>query len=216
MTTQPPNIVDEPTAERGGGRYHHGNLRAALLQAAEDELVEKGIEHFSLRGVAKRAGVSHAAPAHHFTDTDGLLTALARTGFRRLHAAQLEAMEEAEDKPGAQLAALGLGYVRFALANPALFRLVFSSDRPDYENEELRRTAEQSYNLLVDRVEQAIGERARTTEEASRNIAAVWAAAHGLADLLVAGRLKNMVGLPEAEREAAILDIVARAASIRR
>src|SRR5262252_290185 len=60
--------------------YHHGNLRAALLEAAEAELEAQGIEAFSLRGVAKRAGVSHAAPAHHFGDANGLLTGLAAEG----------------------------------------------------------------------------------------------------------------------------------------
>ena len=63
--------------------YHHGDLAAALLAAAEAELAEKGVEAFSLRSVAKRAGVSHAAPAHHFGDATGVLTALATEGFRR-------------------------------------------------------------------------------------------------------------------------------------
>ena len=61
-------------------QYHHGDLRAALLRAAEAELNEAGIEAFSLRRVAKRAGVSHAAPAHHFRDVRGLLTALSAEG----------------------------------------------------------------------------------------------------------------------------------------
>ena len=61
--------------------YHHGDLRKALLEAGEEELSERGGENFSMRGVAKRAGVSHAAPAHHFRDKAGLLTALAQRGF---------------------------------------------------------------------------------------------------------------------------------------
>ena len=67
--------------------YHHGDLRAALLRAAEVELSERGVEGFTLRGCARRAGVSHAAPAHHFGDADGLLTALAAEGFARFNAA---------------------------------------------------------------------------------------------------------------------------------
>ena len=72
-------------------RYHHGDLKMALLRAAEAELAENGIESFSLRAVAKRAGVSHGAPAHHFKDAKGLLTALAqrpgplRTPYNVLH-----------------------------------------------------------------------------------------------------------------------------------
>ncbi|MEO0497745.1 MAG: helix-turn-helix domain-containing protein, partial [Pseudomonadota bacterium] len=65
------------------GPYHHGDLREALLTAAEVELTDRGIEGLSLRGVAKRAGVSHAAPAHHFGDKAGLLTALTTIGFQR-------------------------------------------------------------------------------------------------------------------------------------
>jgi AcrR family transcriptional regulator len=68
--------------------YHHKDLRAALLTAAEAELTEVGLERFSLRSVAKRAGVSHAAPAHHFGDVGGLLTALCAEGFHRFLAAQ--------------------------------------------------------------------------------------------------------------------------------
>src|SRR5262245_45102253 len=85
--------------------YHHGNLRAALLEAAEAELEAEGIEGFSLRGVAKRAGVSHAAPAHHFGDASGLLTGLAAEGYRRFVAAQKNASSDGMS----QLVAAGLG-----------------------------------------------------------------------------------------------------------
>lgn len=75
MTADPPRLKDAPPPPPRP--YHHGDLRAALLHAAEEELAERGMEAFSLRSVAKRAGVSHAAPAHHFGDAQGLLTALA-------------------------------------------------------------------------------------------------------------------------------------------
>ena len=80
--------MTQPEPRRAARPYHHGALRAALLAAAEAELAETGIERFSLRSVAKRAGVSHAAPAHHFGDTGGLLTALAAEGFTRFLATQ--------------------------------------------------------------------------------------------------------------------------------
>ena len=104
--------------------YHHGDLRAALLAAAEVELTEKGVEAFSLRSVAKRAGVSHAAPAHHFGDARGLLTALAVEGFRRFLATQHRREALAAPDPRAQLVAAGLGYVDFALAYPAALGIV--------------------------------------------------------------------------------------------
>ncbi len=105
--------------------YHHGDLRAALLAAGEAELTEKGVEGFSLRAVAKRAGVSHAAPAHHFGDVGGLLTALAAEGFRRFQAT-LDAREAGIGDPRERAVAAGLGYMEFAMARPALFRLVFA------------------------------------------------------------------------------------------
>ncbi len=117
----------EPVEERP---YHHGNLFSVLLDSAEQELIERGIEGFSLRGVAKRANVSHAAPAHHFGDANGLLTALAARGFERFIQRQRDFRQRAPSDPRAQLEASGVGYVVFALENPAIFRLMFSSDRP--------------------------------------------------------------------------------------
>ena len=110
--------------------YHHGDLRQALLAAAERELEEKGIEGFSLRGVAKRAGVSHAAPLHHFKDTRALLTALAAQGFERFLAAQRARQAKAAADGLSQLVASGMGYIDFALTHRAIFRLMFSSTAP--------------------------------------------------------------------------------------
>lgn len=192
------------------GRYHHGDLRAALLDAAERELQESGIEGFSLRAVAKRAGVSHAAPAHHFVDVKGLLTALAALGFRRLVAEQRRAMAQAGDAAAAQLPAAGLGYVRFAFANPALFRLIFSSDRPDFEDPELSAAAGEAFGMLVTEVAAATG-RDEGTPPDTADVAAAWAMAHGLADLLSAGRLKALLEEPQEARDRIVLELVARA-----
>ena len=119
-------------------RYHHGALHDALLGAAEAELAETGLEAFSLRRVAKRAGVSHAAPAHHFGDAGGLLTALAAEGFRQFTATMTAQEALAAPDPRARMIAAGLGYIGFAAQRPALFRLIFSSDRPDGAAPELR------------------------------------------------------------------------------
>ena len=130
--TSPRAGNDDGTATRASRPYHHGDLAAALLDAGEAELAEKGVEGFSLRGVAKRAGVSHAAPAHHFGDARGLLTAIATRGFERLIARQQDFQREAPPIPRAQLEASGLGYVAFATENPALFRLMLGSFRHDF------------------------------------------------------------------------------------
>ncbi len=184
--------------------YHHGDLRSALLAAAEAELADKGIEAFSLRSVAKRAGVSHAAPAHHFGDTQGLLTALAAEGYRLFLAAQGQREAKAAPDARAQLVAAGLGYIDFAAQRPALFRLLFGSNRTDYGNADLSSAANAAYAHLADQVFAAGGR--SVAEEA-----AVWAMAHGLADLMAAGRLKPIAAFQPADRDAMLAAIIARA-----
>lgn len=184
--------------------YHHGNLRAELLRAGEAELEERGVEGFSLRRVALRAHVSHAAPAHHFGDAGGLLTALAAVGFDRFISAQLARQRKADDAPLEQLVAAGLGYVDFACGNPGLFRLMFSSGRPDHSDEDLKRAATAAYEKLV-------GEVARVKPGAAAqdaDVTATWALVHGVADLLMSGRLKSLQKLGKAKREAEIASML--------
>lgn len=204
MTDLPPKLRPAPADPAAARRYHHGDLRAALLAAAEDELADRGMEGFSLRQVAKRAGVSHAAPAHHFGDVQGLLTALAAEGFRQFLAAQAAREAVAGPEPDAQLVAAGLGYVDFAMTRPALFRLLWQSERPDFRDADLGQAAGAAHQHLVDQVMAAGG--GSTADEA-----AVWAMAHGLADLMAAGRLDALRTLPDAAREAMIAGILRRA-----
>jgi AcrR family transcriptional regulator len=203
MSLDPPRLRAPSTPPAEARPYHHGDLRAALLAAAEAELAERGMEGFSLRSVAKRAGVSHAAPAHHFGDVQGLLTALAAEGFRQFLAAQAAREAVAEKDPASQLVAAGLGYVDFAIARPALFRLLWQSERPNFSDADLGQAARAAYQHLVDQV-MATGGRTAADE------AAAWAVSHGLADLLAAGRLKGVVSLPPAARDAMVAGIIRR------
>jgi AcrR family transcriptional regulator len=187
--------------------YHHGDLRAVLIGAGEAELAEHGIEGFSLRGVAKRAGVSHAAPAHHFRDANGLLTALAAEGFRRFVDKQTARQQIADEDALSQLVAAGMGYIDFAMAHPALFRLMFSSDRPDHAAEELHVAAGAAYRKLVEDVARLRGP---ATEPSSAEVMRTWAIAHGLADLMNSRRLKPLLGLRKAERDAALAAMLRR------
>ena len=200
-TAAPPVLTRDVAAKQS---YHHGDLRAALLSAAEDELAERGMEAFSLRSVAKRAGVSHAAPAHHFGDAQGLLTALAAEGFRQFLAAQAAREAVADKDPASQLVAAGLGYVDFAMARPTIFRLMWQSNRPDFAMPELAQASRAAFQHLVDQ-SMAAGGRSAADE------AAVWAMAHGLADLLAAGRLKGIGSLPPEARDAMVADMMRRA-----
>lgn len=196
-----------PVAGERRGRYHHGDLRAALLAAAEAELAERGVEKFSLRGVAKRAGVSHAAPAHHFGDANGLLTALAAEGFRRFVGVQRARQRRAAPDGADQLIAAGLGYIDFATTSPALFRLMFSSDRPQHGDPELALAAGAAFQQLVDDVARARGVGAPPMLD----VMSTWAIAHGLADLLNAGRMRHLLDMPPERREAAVTEILRRA-----
>ncbi|MBL9046052.1 MAG: TetR/AcrR family transcriptional regulator [Tabrizicola sp.] len=181
--------------------YHHGDLRAALLSAAEAELADRGIEGFSLRSVAKRAGVSHAAPAHHFGDVVGLLTALAADGFRRFQAT-LDAQEVGASGPRDRAVRAGLGYMRFAVERPALFRLIFSSAKPSFADPELVAAAETAYRHLQDLIAALGGGLADVT--------ALWALSHGLADLSSGQRLRSVAALPAPERETLLRQLFER------
>lgn len=181
--------------------YHHGDLRAALLAAGEEELTEKGVEGFSLRSVAKRAGVSHAAPAHHFGDTNGLLTALAAEGFTHFQDT-LDAREVGAVDDRDRAVRAGFGYLEFAIARPALFRLIFSSARPDFASADLSKAAGRAYDHLVGLVAVLGG--------GDADVLALWATSHGIADLAAGQKLRTMQGkLPE-EREAMIRSVLLR------
>jgi AcrR family transcriptional regulator len=181
--------------------YHHGDLRAALLAAAEVELAEKGVEGFSLRSVAKRAGVSHAAPAHHFGDTNGLLTALATEGFTRFQDT-LDACEDGASDARDRAVRAGFGYLEFALARPTLFRLIFSSVRPDFASPDLIAAANRAYDHLVGLVTALGGGEA--------DVIALWATSHGIADLAAGQRMRTLQGKSASDREAMIRAVLLR------
>lgn len=134
-------------------KYHHGDLNNALRRAAADLITERGAAGFSLREVARRAGVSHAAPAHHFGDTRGLLTAVATDAFRVLHATMIAAIEEIDD-PVDRLAALGRAYVEVSHSNPGHCAVVFRHDLIDPDDPGYRDWGNRAYGRLRDTVEE--------------------------------------------------------------
>src|SRR5688572_23464088 len=130
------------------GSYHHGELKSALLDAAASVLADHGVEGFTLRECARRAGVSHGAPAHHFGDVRGLLTALTAESFAQLEALMLEYRARAADDAYAQFAATGLAYVDYALAHRARFQLMFRSDRLTFGDPALAEISSRVYQQL--------------------------------------------------------------------
>lgn len=181
--------------------YHHGDLRRALLDAARAVLREQGPEGCSLREVARRAGVTHAAPYHHFPSREALLGALAAEAYAELDRAMAEAQAAAPAEPQAQLVAVGMGYLLHALRDPARFRLM---TRPEHLAPAARPpggvpsagappgepACEGSYGRLQRALEALLGRPA-----APRDAHLCWATVHGLALLALDGGL----GLPPGE-----------------
>jgi len=191
--------------------YHHGDLRAALLKAGESVLSETGIEGFSLRRVAREVGVSHSAPAHHFRDTQGLLAALAAEGFRQfLTAMQAWQAACASHDPAELLIASGLGYVDFSLATPALFKLMFGSDRLDSCAPELDAAAEAAFDHLAQDIARLRGVSPYEDGAAMADVMASWSMVHGFASLLLSGRMQPVPDMDPATREAFFRQVFAR------
>jgi AcrR family transcriptional regulator len=161
------------------------NARAALLAAAVEELVEHGHAGISLRAVARRAGVSHAAPKHHFDDRSGLLTAVAAQGFRDL-AAVLAAVDAAD--PEARLAALGQAYIDFGLGHPALFDLMFRTVELDPDDAALQEAQHSAIGFLAS----AAGRMGGPDRIPPSTLTVMaWALVHGLVVLARDGSLRD-------------------------
>jgi len=176
-------------------RYHHGDLHDALLKAAEAVLERDGLAGLTLRAVAREAGVSHAAPAHHFRDLAGLVSELAAIGYRRFGAAMAAA-----DAPGRRPADVGLArghaYLDFARAHPALYQLMFRAERLDMSNPALQQAADASFAGLVAAVGEGRGEtiaEAALTLDQAADVARAWSLMHGFVTLLLDGRLSEIL-----------------------
>jgi AcrR family transcriptional regulator len=161
--------------------YHHGNLRAALVRAAMELLEESGENALSLRAVARRAGVSPAAPYRHYADRETLVSAVAAVGYREL-AERLTAAHPSPSTPE-QFASVAIAYVQFALERPALFRIMFG-EPCDHDNDE-RIAATEAVSLYV----RAIVERTFPQADADAMATAIWALVHGLAFLYLDRKL---------------------------
>ena len=181
--------------------YHHGDLRRRMIEVGERLLEEKGVEGFTLRECARRAGVSPSAPSHHFGSVTGLLTAIATASFDGLSEAQECALAACDKKPGARIHAIGMAYIRHALAHPARFRVAFGQvplDRSDPD-------------ILAREIRALRGMTADSTGERDlyASITLAWSAVHGIAQLLIDGHL--FVVAPTLDREAFVGELVTRA-----
>ena len=197
-----------------GDRYHHGNLRRALVEAALEIVGEKDVASVSLREVARRAGVSPAAPYHHFSDKSFLLAAVAEDGFRRLTSRMREALEQPTNAMGRErLERLGRAYVRFATAEPAQYRVMFSPEFIGGAAEQLvHPAAMEALNVLVGELHSQSPQAAR--DELLVLAVTVWSACHGLALLISDGVLRRKEQLPIPQEDALIRAVTAQLARL--
>jgi AcrR family transcriptional regulator len=209
-------------AERAPGRrrrssgetpYHHGALHDGLLQAAERVLERDGLAGLTLRAVAREAGVSHAAPTHHFGDLTGLLSELAAIGFRMFNVAMVAA-RDSETLPMMKALANAKAYVAYAQAHPGMYSLMFRNERLDMTRPSLHEAATASFQGLANSAG-AGGEAALSLNQAAV-IARNWSLVHGFTMLLLDGRLKDILHkLPEGTTPGQLLDAMMRAAVAR-
>lgn len=197
-------------------KYHHGDLHQALLRAAETVLTRDGLQGLTLRAVAREAGVSHAAPTHHFGDLSGLVSELAAIGFRRFNAAMAEAAN-VEGDANVRGRARAHAYVGYARANPQMYGLMFRTEKLDMMRPALRDAASASFSSLAQSVGAVSPEQTEDDITADKigAIIQVWALMHGYTMLLLEGRLNGVFersgSTPDSLLDAVLLAAIGRA-----
>ena len=180
-------------------KYHHEDLRTALLREGMALVAEKGGHQWSLRELARRLDVSAMAPYRHFADKEALLTAIAADGYRQLWA-RLETAEKAPRPTHTPLLQQGIAYVRFALDCPALFRLMFSMKIPEGRSAELDTARAAAFDVLMRSIQTA-----GSADAPNVKAMGCWSLVHGLSLLL----LDDMLHMPEdADPEAWLAQVI--------
>ena len=168
--------------------YHHGHLEETLLKTAIQLIGEVGPGGFTLREVARRAGVSHNAPYRHFADRDQLLAAVAAQGFRELTQAMRDAAQR-QAAPLDQLKAAGLAYIEFALRRPEHFAVMFDAPVPKHASSDQTEAAEEAFGTLLGFVKACQHNRQLPSGEPLQFALLAWTMVHGIAKLATAKRL---------------------------
>lgn len=177
------------TLKKKKGSYHHKNLRAALLTLTRQIIAEEGVEQVTLRELARRLNVSRTAPYRHFKDKSTLLAAVAKDSFTKLNLELLRDFENAVT-PLDQLRHMMCHYVRFAVANPDHYKLMFGNgfNKSDYFPE-LAEVADETFAILAQAIFQCQEHRMVVEGDPNHQAYVVWSAVHGLANLIMDGKL---------------------------
>jgi AcrR family transcriptional regulator len=175
------------------------DLRQKVLKASLALIEEGGLDRLSMREVARKAGVSHQAPYHHFGDREAILAAIATEGFGMLQQELSRSLDKHAASQRSALEAVARTYVDFALRHPGYFRVMFRSDSVPIENyPEALKNADAAFGALVQAIDRSF---AGEPPEARRNLAfASWAFTHGLATLLLDGPLTRRAGTPKGQQ----------------
>lgn len=183
-------------------KYHHGNLKEALIEAGLEILAESGLDGLSLRTCAARVGVSHTAPKNHFGNMSGLLTAIAARGYGQL--AEWMRRDLPDHATRQQIRDFALeGYVAFARAQPALFELMFSGGRTNRDDPDLKASVGACFEVLRTASQNLDWDKADAPDAELRAQIMSWSLVHGFAQLALAGKLDKA-----ATRSLGILDVV--------
>jgi AcrR family transcriptional regulator len=181
--------MSEPPREKQS--YHHGDLRVALVRAAEEVIAEFGPQKLTLREIARRAGVSHAAPYRHFANKKDLIGAVVAQSYRELTKA-LQQVQVVHENPLTRFEAMFHAYVDFATADVARFRLMFGSEVPEKDKHpELKLNSEESFQVVTDTIV-ACQEVGLIRDGNSQELAITcWSTCHGVAVLMVDNQLPD-------------------------
>lgn len=174
-------------------RYHHGDLPAALLAAVDEIVRDADVSAVSLREAARRAGVSHAAPAHHFGDKAGLLTAFAAQGFAALQGCLVAAGEAAAAAGRPPLFAMGVAYVRFAVEHPGHFAVMFRTELLHADEPGYRSACQDAFAVLMGAVGSARSDLDADDPQVLLAAAGAWSIVHGFATLWLDGSMPEAV-----------------------
>lgn len=186
--------------------YHHGDLRRVILETAMDMLGTDGGWQFTLREVARRAGVSHAAPYKHFPDKTALLSELALIGFDLLREEVMKTQNSVATSIHDELKTAAQAYIGFGLANPSLYRLMFSAEASNSSDVHLSERALSAFALLLELLERGQKDGTIRKHPIRGQAAACWAQMHGLTMLAIDGLLRPEKVGPDAV-EAALLTL---------
>lgn len=175
-----------PASSTAASSYHHGNLREALIDSAEQAIVEQAAEAMSLRALARNAGVSQTAPYRHFSDRNTLLAAVSERGYQRLIKALHGAIDSIDDNAERQVREAARCYVRFAIDNPQLFKLMFGPLlQPTLKYPALHARIRECNHLVQTMLANGIGSGSFREDDIRYLTNTAWAGIHGLATLVI-------------------------------